>query len=310
MPDTERAKAQDPQTTIYIHWLKSNRELLTAAKLQEYPYLYKMLIANHDAIRRFLIALTDVLIREAMDENTYRLPDRHGCIPVMLTEHRLKDKLKFDGMEFSPGSQDYTWDIHDKLTLLHSVWLIKRVIAPSNQASAQDDRSCPKYVYADLYTLEHLARVEDRVRRWAIVTGRRQKLSKDDCIWLYGQHDADLIFIPSTRTETTASLDAVTRFYDAYLRAKQKQKDSPIITIKAVQDQLWAMLKADKQAVDTYRINDICHRAKIPLYIEYGLQNRQLTRDEKAEYGIADRTAWGIMSADAQTVSEMRSKRS
>lgn len=309
MLEDGRAKAQDEQTRVYVGWLKSNRDMLSNARLQEYPHLYKMLIANHDALRSFLIEITDILIRDTMNAYTHRLPDQHGCIPIQLTVDRLKGKLKYDAMEL-------TGDAHDKMVLLHAVWLIKRIIAPAPQMPNQDSGKYPKYIYADLYTPEHLSRVEDRVRRWAIVTGRRQSLSKDDCIWLYGQHDADLIFIPSTRTETQASIDATYQYVQAYRRAEARATGHPV-TAKAVKSQLWKLFQnivpedsPDKRRlIIRDKVNEVCHRAKIPLYMEYGLQNRQLTKEEKAQYGITDRTAWGIMKADEKIVSEMRKKR-
>ena len=288
--------------TTYQSWLQSNIEFLhQLGKLKQYPYLYKALRANGDRLRRFLIALLDML-KFCVAGDGEKLPEQHGCAPVMATEQYISKMLIRAGIEpeAAGGKQ-----LHYNLVLLHSFWLIKRVIRPRAQfETPSEEAEIPKFLYADLYTDSQLAKIEDRVRRWAIVTGRRKRLSKDDIIWLYGQRDADLVFIPSTRSETDASLEATDRFITAYRSAKASKHNSQPVTISDVSYQLRRLYNQD-----TAKIRDTIHRANIPLFMEYGLQNRQMTAEEKSQYGITDRTYWAIMPVPEKIIEEMRDKR-
>ena len=312
MQDDQARESQSQQNAKYLSWLRRNIDLINSSQLRKYPYLYRFLIANHDAMRIFLTALLEVLAGEVKNPFVCRLPDKYSCIPVMLTESRLKEKLLYNGMYFSQESLDQTWDVHDKLVLLHSFYLIKRAILPRQEddepepweTPSNDYEKVPKFLYADLYTEKQLALIEDRIRRWSIVTGRRHRLNKDDIIWLYGQREADRIFVPSTRNITGSSIYAKDTFIEAYQRAKDSKHDDKPVTKKDIETQLIA-----HYLLNDNDIRDLIHRAKIPLFMEYGLQNRQLTAEEKTQYGITDRTYWAIMPVPEEIVEEMKAKR-
>ena len=306
----------------YIRWIRYNIELINSPRLKQYPALYRLMIANHDTMRIFLTALLEVLIVEVLNTNVVRLPEKHGCIPVMLTAARLKEKLAYKGMYFSQGSLDQAGDVNDKLVLLHSLYLIKRAIKPRDRFDQPSDdyEKIPKYLFVEWYSERQLAIIEERVQRWEIVTGRRKKLNKDDIIWLFGQREADRIFVPSTRNISGASIFAKDTFMEAYRSAQTRHPDSPLITKKMVTDQLWEPMKKQYEKRDTeslseynsriwYEITDTLQRAKIPVFMDYGLQNRPLKAQEKKQYGITDRTFWAYMPVDEETLKEMRSKR-
>ena len=57
------------------------------------------------------------------------------------------------------------------------------------------------------------------------------------------------------------------------------------------------------------KIQTLVREAKIPLFIEYGLQNRRLTAQERQQYGITDHVFWAIMPVPEDVLEEIRSKR-
>ena len=305
MQDNQTSEAQSQQNT-YLRGIRYNIDLIKSNRLREYPSLYRLLIANHDAIRIFLTALLEVLIAEVGNPQVNRLPSKHGCIPVMITEARLKEKLAHKGMYFPEESRGYTWDVHNKLVLLHSFYLIKRAIRPRGrfELPSDDYEKIPKYLFVEWYNERQLAIIEDRIKRWSIVTGRRQRLNKDDVIWLYGQREADRIFVPSTRNITGSSIYAKDTFIEAYQRAKDSKHDNKPVTKKEVETQLIA-----HYLLNDNDIRDLTRRAKIPLFMEYGLEDRRLTAEEKAKYGITDRVYWAYMPVAEDTLEELRNKR-
>ena len=303
--------------TLYQSWLQTNISILyDLEKLKQYPALYKTLRANGYRLRRFLIALLD-LLKACIDfDGTEKLPDQHGCVPVMATVEYISPMLLRAGIEreLATGTA-----VKYNLVLLHSFHLIKRVIRPRAPGEPYSDKH-PKYIYADLYTDNQLTKIEERVKRWAMVTDGRKRLSRDDVYWLYGQHDKDLIFIPDKEEKFEDSWATLQTFYQAYESARISQNNGKPVTIKQVEDKLWKPMKQayprpESKPLDEYnheiyrKIQTLVREAKIPLFVEYGLQNRRLTAQERQQYGITDHVFWAIMPVPEDVLEEIRSKR-